>query len=116
MLSIIIKINMNQKLLLLCLFLTGFAMNAQKQNIITGKVTDKANAAPISYASIVIRESGTVVTGGITDDTGFFEIKGLEAKNYTVEVQYMGYKSFNAAADFTSGQKNISLGTIILQE
>ncbi|HLA55042.1 MAG TPA: TonB-dependent receptor [Flavobacterium sp.] len=107
---------MNFKLVLLCLLGSLFSMQAQNTATINGKVTDKTTHAPISYVSIVVKEDNKVVTGGITDDNGLFEIKNLALKNYSVEVQYMGYKTFVAAADFTSGQKNVSLGTISLQD
>lgn len=105
---------MNLKLLLLCL-LSVFSMQAQKNSSLSGKVTDKNNV-PISYASVVLKEAGKIVTGGISDDNGNYEIKNLEPKNYTVEIQFIGYKTFVASADFTTGQKSISLGRTILQE
>ncbi|HMI07988.1 MAG TPA: TonB-dependent receptor, partial [Flavobacterium sp.] len=106
---------MNLKLLLLCFFGSLFSMQAQKNGTLSGKVTDKNNA-PIAYASIVLKEADKIITGGITDDSGLFEIKNLELKNYKVEIQFIGYKTFSSKADFTSGQKNISLNKIILDE
>jgi len=105
---------MKLKLLLFFLLCTAF-VHAQKNNLLTGKVTDKNNT-PISYASIVIKDDNKIVTGGITDDNGLFEIKNLEPKKYSVEIQYIGYKNYLASADFTSGQKNIALSKIALEE
>jgi outer membrane receptor protein involved in Fe transport len=95
-------------------FFAALSAQAQTGNL-TGKVTDKATNTPISYASIVIKEEGKVLTGGITDDNGLFEIKNLAPKKYNVEVQFMGYKTFITTADFTT-QKSISLGTIALED
>lgn len=106
---------MNLKLLVLCFFASVFAMQAQKNGVLSGKVTDKNNA-PISYASVVLKESGKIITGGISDESGNYEIKNLELKDYTVEIQFIGYKTATAKADFTSGQKNISLGKTMLEE
>lgn len=105
---------MNLKLLWLCLLAGLFSAHAQKNAVLSGKVTDK-QSLPIAYASIVLKEQGKIATGGITDDSGNFEVKGLEAKKYTVEIQFIGYKTWNGAADF-SAQRSINLGKITLQE
>lgn len=105
---------MRIKLLLLCL-IAGFSIQAQTQ-ILSGKVIDKNSRLPIPYVTVSVKDADKVVTGGITDDNGLFEIKNLQPKNYTVEVQFMGFKPFTAKADFSTGEKTISLGTIILEE
>lgn len=105
---------MKLKLLLFFLLCTAF-VHAQKNNTLSGKVTDKNNV-PISYASIVLKADNKIVTGGITDDNGSFEVKNLESKKYNVEIQYIGYKNYLAVADFTTGQKSISIGKIMLEE
>ncbi len=107
---------MNFKLFFICLFSSIIGMQAQTKGTLTGKVTDKTTSAPISYVSIVVKEDGKVVTGGITDDAGNFEIRNLELKKYAIEIQFMGYKTVNLVADFTSGQKTISFGNILIEE
>jgi len=106
---------MNLKLLFVCFFASILSVHAQKNGTLSGKVTDKNNA-PISYASIVLKEDGKIVTGGITDDNGLYEIKNLELKNYNVEIQFIGYKTYLGKADFTTGQKSIAIGRTILDE
>jgi len=105
------------KLKLLLLFFIGSLLTAQAQKIgsLSGKVTDKNNT-PISYASIVLKSDNKIVTGGITDDNGLFEIKNLELKKYAVEIQFIGYKAYSGTADFSSGQKTIALPKITLEE
>ncbi|HEX9979430.1 MAG TPA: TonB-dependent receptor [Flavobacterium sp.] len=106
---------MNFKILLLCLIGAVCSIQAQNNAALSGKVTDK-NGAPIPYASIVLKEKEKVVTGGITDDNGLFEIKNLQPLNYIVEIQFMGYQTAVRPADYTTGQKNISFGTVSLAE
>ncbi len=106
---------MKLKLFLLCALSSVFSMQAQKNAALSGKVTDKNNA-PISYANIVLKLDGKIATGGITGDDGQYEIKNLEPKNYQVEIQFIGYKTFVTRADFTTGQKSISLGRTTLEE
>ena len=105
---------MKLKLLFLCFILPLLSSQAQNNLTISGKVTDKSNQ-PISYATVTIKEGQTVVTGSITDDNGNFEVKSLAAKNYTIDIQFIGYKPYVGKADLTSG-KNISLNKITLTD
>lgn len=107
---------MKFKLLFALLFGALFSMQAQNTASLSGKVTDKTSGVPISYASIVIKEDNKVLTGGITDDNGLFQINNLGLKKYTIEVQYMGFKTFHTTADFTTGTSSIALGSIALQD
>ena len=106
---------MKLKLLQFFFFASLFSMQAQKNGVLTGKVTDKNNI-PISYASVVLKEADKIITGGITDDNGLFEIKNLELKNYNIEIQFIGYKTYKSSANFTLGQKSIALNKIELDE
>ena len=107
---------MNFKLILFCLLGCIVSLNAQTKGIITGKVTDQSTHLPISYVSISVKSDGKIITGGITDDLGNFDIKNLEAKKYQVEIQYMGYKTQLSVADLSSGSNAVNLGTIILED
>lgn len=105
---------MKIKLLFLFLFGTLFSVHSQNIGTLSGKVVDQKNV-PVSYATIALKEGNTVVTGGITDDNGDFQIKNLALKNYSVEIQFIGYTTFTTKADLTN-QKAIVLPKIILQE
>ena len=105
---------MRIKLLFLFLFGTLFTMQAQNAGTISGKVVDQKNV-PVSYATIAIKEGAAVITGGITDDNGDFQIKNLALKNYTVEVAFIGYTSITVKADLTN-QKSLALPKITLIE
>ncbi len=89
---------MKVHLLLWFLLGTVLSINAQNPGSITGKVVDKANN-PIPYATISIKEDDKVLTGGITNEQGFFEVKNVPLKNLTVDVQFIGYKSFTTKAN-----------------
>lgn len=90
------------------------SMQAQNNLTISGKVTDKSNQ-PIPYATVTINEGETVISGSISDENGAFEVKSLAPKNYTVEIQFIGYKAYTAKADLTSG-KNLALNRITLAD
>jgi hypothetical protein len=97
-----------------CLISTLFS--AYSQNTINGTVIDKNGNFPISYATIVVKDGDKITTGAITDDNGFFEIKNLDPKNYSVEIQFMGYKTHFANADLSGSQRTVALGRIILAD
>ena len=98
---------MKLKLLLICFFGTLFSMQAQtsvkptileNSGIISGKITDKKTNEPLPYVNIVVKENDKVITGGITSDKGTFQIKNLALKDYTVEIQFIGYKTISKPA------------------
>jgi outer membrane receptor protein involved in Fe transport len=116
---------MNYKLILFCLFGTLFSMQAQNSvkptlpgdpGSISGKVIDKKSSEPLAYVNIVVKEGSKVVTGGITSEKGLFSIKNLALKSYTVEIQFIGYKTITRAISLTSEAKNENLNTIFLEE
>jgi outer membrane receptor protein involved in Fe transport len=97
------------------LFGSIMTMAAQNTGSISGKITDKTTNSPLPYVSIVVKENGAVVTGGISDDNGDFTVKNLALKNYTVDIQFMGYKTQSFPANLTT-DKAIALGTIKIAE
>ena len=113
------------KLILVCLFGTIVSMQAQnsvKPNLpespgsITGKVVDKKSNEPLPYVNIIIKEADKFITGDITSEKGFFYIKNLDLKNYTVEIQFIGYKTISKTVALSTTNKNIDLNTIAIEE
>ena len=98
------------------LFGSIMTMTAQNSGSISGKIIDKTTKEALPYVNIVVKENGTVVTGGITEDNGSFTIKNLPLKSYNVEVQFMGYKTQIKPIALTDAEKSINLGTIVLVE
>ena len=107
---------MKLKLLFVLLFGSILSVTAQTQGSISGKVTDKSTNQPLPYVNIVVKENGAVITGGITDDNGAFNVNKLALKNYSVEIQFMGYKTVVVAANLSDSKKDLSLGNIIITE
>lgn len=106
------------KLKFLCMLLIGSVMTmaAQNSGAISGKIIDSTTKEALPYVSIALKENGTVAGGGITEDNGVFTIKNLPLKSYTVEIQFMGYKTVSLTANLTESAKTINLGTISLKE
>ena len=91
-------------------------MTAQNQGSITGKITDTTTKEALPYVSIVVKENGTVVGGSITEDNGTFTVKNLPLKSYSVEVQFMGYKTQVLTAALSESVKTVNIGTIAINE
>lgn len=116
---------MHLKLTLLCLLGTIFSIQAQNPNtsktsenkgVIIGKIIDKISNQPLSYVNIVVKENNKLVTGGITTEKGNFVIKNLALKNYSVDIEFMGYKTITKMVSLTEEGKTVDLKTIFLEE
>ncbi|MCL6267941.1 TonB-dependent receptor domain-containing protein [Flagellimonas myxillae] len=85
---------------------------------ISGTVVDQALNRPVAYAAIVVKsEDGTeTITGGITTEDGTFEIKKLPEGNFTLEVQFIGYKTHSQKLVITKRNRKVNVGTITLME
>ena len=61
--------------------------------VIQGSVTDSTSSAPIEYASISIIDNhyGDVVTGGLSDKNGSFNISEIPLGEYIVLIEFIGY-------------------------
>jgi hypothetical protein len=58
--------------------------------IVRGRVVNKLNNEPLDYASVRFLDQPY---GSYTDSSGFFEIKGIPAGLYNLEITYTGFKS-----------------------
>lgn len=82
---------------ILVLALNDLYASPKNENVgkgkIAGKVIDAENK-PVEFANIVLfRTSDTaMITGVITDNTGRFELTGIENGNYYLMVSFIGYE------------------------
>lgn len=106
---------MKLKSILFLLLLNSYYLVAQN-GIITGKVIDSKSKSPLSFVNIILKEKGKTVGGGVTFDNGSFSIKGLELKNYDVDIQYIGYKTIHKQVSLSTENRVQSLGVIALEE
>lgn len=84
---------------------------------IEGKVIDQKLNEPLPYVTIVIENNaGDVVTGGITNNEGFFSVNNLANGSYNVKIQYIGFKLYTKQVEITSSNSSLNLGTIALEE
>ncbi|WP_074408179.1 MULTISPECIES: TonB-dependent receptor domain-containing protein [Aquimarina] len=112
----------NQKVILLffsfwCLFLTAQPSNEAVVGTIQGKVIDKNLQQPIPYATVAIHDGADkIISGGISTDSGDFSISDIPKGNYTLKVQFIGYKTYSQPIEISKKNKDINVGTISLEE
>ncbi len=102
--------------LLLLFGLLSFFSNAQTGSI-TGHVTGSSDSEPLEYANVAVytTNDSTLVTGGVTNDSGDFKIENLKEGTYYVKVHFLGY-DIKKSEKFDLGKRQIlSLGTIKLE-
>jgi len=107
--------------LLLLFSMTHYAQAPQsdrhKYGTISGVIIDQNTKQALPYVNIVIRDaSNQILTGGITDDKGKFSIKKIAEGTNTVEIQFIGYKTYRKEVKFTSKNSSHKLGTVYLEE
>ncbi len=99
------------------LLFTGVAMGQTRNGTrFIGRIVDASNNSPIEYASVGLTDqaNGKVVNGAVTDSTGFFEIVGITAGRYTLNIDFIGYQKVSQRDVLATG-KNIDLGIITMQ-
>ncbi|WCO03310.1 TonB-dependent receptor domain-containing protein [Psychroserpens ponticola] len=103
---------MNLKLTFLLLLITTISF-AQKEITITGNVIDADENFPLEYATIsfIDKLENKVVTGGITDIDGKFEID-IPSGTYDVKIEYLSYKTKTYSDKVLD--KSMDLGTVSL--
>lgn len=102
------------------LFITSglFAQSGTLQ----GKVVDKNTGETIPFANVTILESGSVITGGMTDFDGNFTIKPIPAGTYSVKASFVGYSPLQFDGVLVRSDKitfqdfNLSVSAEILPE
>ena len=98
--------------------LLGVIATAQAQDTgtVSGKIIEKSNNAPISYATVSIKDNGKVVSGVNTDDNGDFTIKNLALKNYTIEIQYIGFRKYIGSVILSDNKKSATVNVSLEEE
>ncbi|KFF05157.1 TonB-dependent receptor domain-containing protein [Flavobacterium reichenbachii] len=107
---------MKLKFLLFTLLGLMTTVQAQNSGTVSGKITEKSNNAPISYATVSIKDNGKVVSGVNTDDNGDFTIKNLALKNYTIEIQYIGFRKYIGSIILSDNKKTATVNVSLEEE
>ena len=113
-----------KKLICLAALLISIALNATsistpynslKTGVINGIITDAETKESLPYVNIIIKDKNNkILTGGITDDKGKFEIKQIPLGQNIIEIQFIGYKTESININFTETNFKHNIGTIDL--
>ncbi|BDX38161.1 TonB-dependent receptor [Tenuifilaceae bacterium CYCD] len=85
---------------------------------IKGFVFDSTANQPLEYAtiSLVKADNKKVITGTISDASGFFKISGVEFGKYTVEITFIGYFTKKIeGVEISPKNKSIDIGQVELK-
>ena len=91
------------KIIVILLLLLGVSPYLQAQNNtngkITGKVTDSVTKQPVDYATVSVFKQGSTspFNGASTDINGNFAIDNIPAGDYSITVEFLGYKKKRVA-------------------
>lgn len=102
-------------LLVLFLFIFGYL---KSQNIqISGKVVDYSTNQTLEYASVALFNATdySLVTGVITNQFGDFKLEKLSQGNYFIQIQFIGYETFQSEKFDLSKNQDLSLGNLPLR-
>ena len=82
---------MGRTLLIISLLLFFFEANAQLS--ISGKVIEKDSGEPLSYSSIVLKNSGKGTSANLE---GFFTLYNIPSDTSIILISYVGYEIYYA--------------------
>jgi len=105
--------------ILLYLSITTFAGSVNPSDIDTGvkgKVVDKSTKKNLEYATVMIFQAvdSSFVTGGITSETGEFDIK-LKPGRYHIAVQFLAYGTIRMSDVLIErGRNQLDLGELMI--
>ncbi len=87
------------------------SFSSQAQISVSGQISDENNA-PIAFSNFTIKEidSGTIVTGGISDENGKYALQSPIGK-YRIEVSFIGYEPYSKVIELT---ESLILENIVL--
>jgi iron complex outermembrane recepter protein len=98
----------------LLLFIVSFWGYANSpQSVLTGTIKDSATGQPLEFAqAALMKADSSLVTGGITDASGNFQLATTETGNLFIRVSYVGYE--NAWQPVLLNEGMNQLGTLSL--
>lgn len=73
---------------------TASGIDDDKSGIIKGVIVEEDTNKPMEYANVAIynKKDSTLVSGGITNEKGQFEIKGMTYGEYYMEANFIGFE------------------------
>lgn len=99
------------------IFLLNLTSYAQKvSGVAKGTLQDSVSATPLSDAtiSVVRSKDSSLISFTVTSNSGYFEIKNIDAGNYTLLISYTGMQNFKRTFTISSTHTIADFGAIKL--
>ncbi|WP_298515086.1 outer membrane beta-barrel family protein [uncultured Kordia sp.] len=104
---------MNLKITSLFVLFTFFTALGQETYQVSGKLIASDSETAISYANAILLQDGEVIKGSSSETSGIFLIENIIPGNYTLNISFLGYKTFSKDIEVT---RDLNLQTIVLQK
>lgn len=103
------------KLLAILLFCCHESVLAQQYDIKGSIVDEKAVPLPYTSVSLLYPADSTLAFFGISNDNGFFEVKGITKGTYLLQVAMLGFRTYYRLVAVPA-EKGDNIGIIVLKE
>jgi outer membrane receptor protein involved in Fe transport len=84
---------------------------------VSGTVIDSISKNPMQYTNVVLKSisDSSIVSGTITEETGFFKLERVPYGQYFIEINFIGYeRKLISNIVLNKQNKDLKLGTVIL--
>ena len=107
---------MKNLFLIFSIFITTIVLGQNNLNtLVKGRVQDSDTQEELPYVNIVVKDSlNNIITGGITNTKGVFEIKKIPYGKHIVEFQFIGYKTISKPISLSNQQNKKDLGIVTI--
>ena len=104
------------KFVLILMLYTGAIWSQNSEIQITGLLVEAETGQPIPYATVVLNSKSTksTITGAITNDDGYFNLKTVE-NDFYLEISFIGFKTLQVR-NYTVSENKVDFGTIKLYQ
>jgi hypothetical protein len=104
------------KFFLVFTLLIGVFFSLQAQYTVKGRATDSSSHTSIGFVSVSLRvaRDSAFVTGSMADSTGRFELSGIPAGQYSLQVSSLGYRTHVRPLVIPDQPGDIQLGVIVM--
>ena len=91
--------------------------NNDRSGVIKGVIKDKNSGEPLEFVNVAVYDmnGSSLVSGGITNQKGEFEIKGVTNGEFIVEANFLGYEKNRVEGILISNEsKQVNIGSVSL--
>ncbi len=99
---------MYKNLIYVIILLFSLNLSAQHTYHLTGQIKDRNTNDNIAFCNVILKKNNKKVTGGITNDNGFFKFDVKQGK-YQLIISFIGYKTDTIETGFIQKDKFIGI-------